>query len=373
MIKLWLIVRKEFALIFRQPAILRMMVLLPVLQLMLLPLAADYEVKNINLQVIDQDYSSNSRSLTRKLEASPYFVLVDAKGDPAIARRNIEQNKADLTLTIPAGFEKDLIRESETTLSIEADAVNGNKASLGVAYANQIIGDYNREIREKLMQLPRFNDFPMIEVRSSFWYNPFINYPLFMVPGILALLVTMVGGLMAALNIVQEKEIGTIEQLNVSPLKRYQFLMGKLIPFWVLGMISVTLGLIVGYLVYGIVPRGSLLTIYFFSAVYLIGALGVGLLLSTLVNNQMQATLFSFFIIMFFVLMGGLYTPIDSMPQWAQILASFNPVTYFIRVLRFIIIKGSAVSDLLVELRTMILFAIVLNVLAVLNYRKRSG
>jgi len=371
--KLRVIVRKEFAQIFRQPAILRMMIIMPILQLILLPLAANYEVKNINLQVIDFDHSTYSTGLIQKLEASPYFELIPVQPNPEQALHQLEQNIADLTLTIPLNFEKDLIRESKSTVNIEADAVNGTKASLGVAYATQIIGDYNREIREKLMQLPRFNEFTMVEVRSSFWYNPLIRYPLFMVPGILALLVTMVGGLMSALNIVLEKELGTIEQLNVSPMKSHEFLLGKLIPFWVLGMLSITLGMLVGFLVYGIVPKGSLWTIYLFSGVYLIGALGVGLLLSTLVDNQMQATLFSFFIIMFFVLMGGLYTPLDSMPDWAQTLASFNPVSYFIRVLRFIVIKGSGLADLLPELRTMILFGVVLNTLAVLNYRKRSA
>ncbi len=371
--KLLIIVQKEFAQIFRQPAILRMIIMMPILQLILIPLAANYEIKNINIQILDFDHSTYSNSLIQKLDASPYFRLVGLPDHPSMASKQIEQNKADLTLTIPGHFEKDLIRESKATVSIEADAVNGQKASLGVAYATQIIGAFNNEIREKWIQMPRLVEFPQIEVRSSMWYNPFIKYPLFMVPGILALLVTMVGGLMSALNIVSEKEIGTIEQLNVSPIKKYQFLLGKLIPFWVLGLVSITLGIIVARIVFGIVPAGSYLTIYFFSAIYLVGALGVGLLLSTLADTQMQVTLISFFIVMFFVLMGGLYTPIDSMPDWAQKLASFNPVSYFIRVMRFIVIKGSGIRDLLPELKAMILFGIILNVLAVWNYRKRTA
>lgn len=370
--KLLVIVRKEFAQIFRQPAILRMMIMMPIVQLILIPLAADYEVRNINLQVIDFDHSTYSQEMIQKLAASPYFRLVSVPDHPDKALHNIEENIADLTITVPHNFEKDLIRENKASVSIEADAVNGTKASLGVTYASQIIGDYNQQIRERLVQMPRFNEMTLIEVNTSFWYNPLIKYPLFMVPGILALLVTMVGGLMSALNIVSEKEIGTIEQLNVSPMKRYQFLLGKLIPFWVLGLVSITLGLLVAYFIYGIVPRGSYFSIYFFSGVYLIGALGVGLLLSTLVDTRMQATLFSFFIVMFFVLMGGLYTPIESMPDWAQTLSSFNPVRYFIRVMRAIVIKGSGIGDLIPELKAMIVFGIVLNTLAVLNYRKRS-
>ncbi|MEO5582758.1 MAG: ABC transporter permease [Saprospiraceae bacterium] len=371
--KLFVIVRKEFAQIFRQTAILRMMILMPILQLILIPLAADYEVKNVNLQIIDFDHSSYSRELIQRLDASPYFRLVATPFVPEIARVNIEQNFADLTLTIPLNFEKDLIRESKSTVAIEADAVNGPKAALGCAYASQIIADFNNEVRDRLMQIPRFSEFTRIEVASSFWYNPFIRYPLFMVPGILALLVTMVGALMSALNIVSEKEAGTMEQLNVTPMKKHQFILGKLIPFWVLGLVSITLGLIVAYFIYGIVPRGSYFTIYFFSAIYLVGALGVGLLLSTFSDTQMQATLISFFIVMFFVLMGGLYTPLDSMPEWAQKLSMINPVSYFIRVMRFIVIKGSGIRDLIPELKAMILFAVVLNTLAVLNYKKRIG
>lgn len=261
--KLLVIVRKEFAQIFRQPAILRMMIMMPIVQLILIPLAADYEVRNINLQVIDFDHSTYSQEMIQKLAASPYFRLVSVPDHPDKALHNIEENIADLTITVPHNFEKDLIRENKASVSIEADAVNGTKASLGVTYASQIIGDYNQQIRERLVQMPRFNEMTLIEVNTSFWYNPLIKYPLFMVPGILALLVTMVGGLMSALNIVSEKEIGTIEQLNVSPMKRYQFLLGKLIPFWVLGLVSITLGLLVAYFIYGIVPRGSYFSIYF--------------------------------------------------------------------------------------------------------------
>ncbi len=366
-------IRKEFRQIFRQPTILRMMIIMPILQLILIPLAADYEVKNVNLQIVDHDHSSYSRELTQKLVASPYFKLVDFPDTDPAAKSNMDQNKADVTLTFPLHFERDLIRENKSTLLLEADAVNGTKASLGVSYASAIIQDYNNDLRNELVQMPRFVDLPQIEIRSSFWYNPFIKYPLFMVPGILALLVTMVGGLMSALNIVSEKEIGTMEQLNVTPMKGYHFLLGKLVPFWVLGLVSITLGLLVAFVIYGIVPRGSYFTIYFFSGVYLIGALGVGLLLSTLAETQMQATLISFFIIMFFVLMGGLYTPLESMPRWAQVLSEFNPVGYFIRVMRFIVIKGSGIRDLWRELRAMILFAVVLNTFAVWNYRKRAA
>ena len=150
-----------------------------------------------------------------------------------------------------------------------------------------------------------------------------------MVPGIMAILITMVGSFLAALNIVAEKEIGTIEQLNVTPLKKHEFILGKPIPFWVLGLISITIGIVVAFLVFGIVPVGSFITIYVFSAVYLLGVLGIGLLVSTISDTQQQATLFAFFFMMIFILLGGLYTPIESMPEWAQWLTKINPPALF--------------------------------------------
>jgi ABC-2 type transport system permease protein len=194
-----------------------------------------------------------------------------------------------------------------------------------------------------------------------------------MVPGILAILVTMVGGFLSALNIVKEKEIGTIEQINVTPIKKYHFILGKLIPFWVLGNVVFTLGLTVSWLIYGIVPEGSLLVLYLFVAVYLLAVLGFGLLISTFCDTQQQAMFIMFFFMMIFILMGGLFTSIDSMPDWAQLVTRFNPVRYLIEVMRMIILKGSEFRDVITHFIIVSVFAVVLNALAVLNYRKTGA
>jgi ABC-2 type transport system permease protein len=199
-----------------------------------------------------------------------------------------------------------------------------------------------------------------------------MNYRFFMVPGILVILITMVGAFLTALNIVKEKEIGTIEQINVTPIRKYQFILGKLIPFWVLGFVVLTIGLLISRIAYGIVPLGSLLTIYIFTGVYLISILGLGLLVSTFANTQQQAMLLSFFMMMIFILLGGLYTSIDSMPQWAQTFTKFNPVTYFIEVMRMVVLKGSSLYDIRLHLLKVLLFGLIFNGLAVWNYRKRS-
>ncbi|MEZ4903787.1 MAG: ABC transporter permease [Spirosomataceae bacterium] len=373
MSNLLFLLQKEFRQIFRNPTILRMILIMPIMQLILIPLAADYEIKQIAISVVDQDRSPAAQKLVQKLTASGYFQLVEYTQSYAQATKTVSEGNTDLILTIPPHFERDLIKLNKAQLHLAADAVNGVRAGLGTAYAAQMIGDFNREIREEWMVLPKFNEMPQIEITSANWFNPHFDYHLFMVPGILAVLVTMVGSFLTALNIVAEKEVGTIEQINVTPLKKHEFILGKLIPFWVLGLVSITLGMVVAFVVFRIVPVGSFLTIYAFSAVYLLGVLGIGLLISTFVDTQQQATLFAFFFMMIFILLGGLYTPIESMPNWAQWIANMNPPSYFIRVIRAVFIKGSAFADLIPDFLAMVGFALLFNGLAVFNYRKRSA
>jgi len=366
------LLQKEFRQIFRNPSIIKIIFMMPLIQLMLLPWAADYEIKDIRISVIDHDHSAYSRQLIDRITASGYFLLQNYAGSYQRALTDIEDDKSDLILEIPASFERNIVKENEGGLYIALNAINGSRASLGGAYLQAIIQEYNRELRQKWIHLPRFDPELNIKVVSTNWFNPLLNYKIFMVPGILVVLVTMVGSFLAALNIVKEKEIGTIEQINVTPVKKYQFILGKLIPFWVLGLIILTLGLIVGWVVYGIIPAGSLFTIYVFAAIYLLAVLGLGLLVSTYSGNQQQAMLISFFLIMIFILLGGLYTSIDSMPYWAQVIAKFNPVTYFIEVMRMVVLKGSGLSDIVPHIFTMLIFAVVLNSWAIINYRKRS-
>jgi len=366
------LLQKEFRQVFRDPAILRIIFVMPIIQLLVLPWAADYEVKNIKLVIIDQDHSDYSRQFISKLTASGYFLLDQYTSSYAIATGEIERDKADIVLQIPGHFEKDLVKENEATLFLAVNAINGSKAVLGAAYLQSIIQDYNNQVREKWIQMPRFSPETNIEVIATNWYNPLMNYKWFMVPGILVVLVTMVGSFLASLNIVKEKEIGTIEQINVTPIKKYHFILGKLIPFWVLGLLILTIGLFISRLAYGIMPLGSFFTIYVFAAVYLAAVLGLGLLVSTYCNSQQQAMLISFFLMMIFILMGGLYTPIESMPVWAQWVTKFNPVSYFIEVMRLVILKGSTLNDIIPQIGTIFLFALVLNTWAVINYRKRA-
>jgi ABC-2 type transport system permease protein len=275
-------------------------------------------------------------------------------------------------LQIPTHFEKNLVKEDEATLFMALNAINGVKANLGGAYLRTIIQDYNREIRMEWIQIPRFSPETQIEVTSSNWFNPLMSYKFFMVPGILVILLTMVGVNLTAINIVKEKEIGTIEQINVTPIKKYHFILGKLIPFWIIGLFVLTIGLTIARLAYGIIPVGSFFTIYVFAAVYLLALLGLGLLISTYSVNQQQSMLLSFFLMMIFILLGGLYTSIDSMPEWAKWITRFNPVSYFIEVMRMVVLKGSSLADIKYHLLAMGGFALAFNGWAVISYRKRS-
>ena len=366
------LLQKEFRQIFRNRAILRIIFVMPMIQLLILPLAADYEVKNIRLCVIDHDHSSYSRQLLSKVTASGYFKLQRYTASWEEAMEEVETDRADLVLEVPAGFERQLVREDETTVLLAINAINGVKANLGGAYLRSILADFNQGVRQQWIQLPRFNPETRIEVTSSNWFNPLMEYKYFMVPGILVILVTMVGSFLTSLNIVREKEVGTIEQINVTPIRKYQFIVGKLIPFWILGLVVLSLGLLIARLVYGISPLGGLLPIYVFSMLYLLAVMGLGLLISTFTATQQQAMLISFFLMMVFILLGGLYTSIDSMPAWARWLTRLNPVSYFIEVMRMVVLKGSGLRDIRPQLLAIAGFAVFFNGWAVLAYRKRS-
>ena len=366
------LLKKEFKQMFRDPAILRLIFLLPVIQLLILPWAADYEIKNINVAIVDHDHSSYSHDLIRKIQYSAYFKLIGTTPSYEKALECIEKETADLLIEIPPGFEKDLVRHSEGHILVAINAVNGAKGGLGGQYINGIIRQFNQQVRLDWVQWPRLNPIPIVDITYSHRYNKSMNYQIFMVPGILGLLLTLVGGFLAALNIVKEKEIGTIEQLNVSPIRKHHFILGKLIPFWILGLVILTIGLGVSYVAYGIVPQGNLMVLYGFAALYLLAVMGFGLLISTYSNTQQQAMLVTFFFMLIFILLSGLYTPIESMPPWAKFIAQLNPVTYLVDVMRMVILKGSTFQQILPHIGIISIFAILLNSWAVLNYRKMT-
>lgn len=366
------LLQKEFRQIFRNRIIVVTIMVLPMVQLLILPQAADYEVKNINLAVVDHDHSAFARQMTDRITASGYFRLQWYGASYEEAFRLIESDKADLILEIPAGFERNLIREDRQQVRVAVNAINGTKAGLGGAYLTQVLQRFNQDTRMEWTVGDGQTGASRIELTVSNWFNPSMNYRYYMVPGILAILVSMVGGFLAALNIVKEKEVGTIEQINVTPIRKHIFIAGKVIPFWILGNVVFTIGLIVAWLVYGIVPAGQLWVLYGFIWIYLLAVLGLGLLISTYSDTQQQAMLIIFFFIMIFILLSGLFTPVKSMPEWAQMIVWFNPLSYLIEVVRMVVLKGSGWADIQPQVIRICAFAVVLNAWAIWNYRKRS-
>jgi ABC-2 type transport system permease protein len=366
------LLRKEFRQIFRNKSLLPILFVLPMVQLLIMPLAANFDIRDVNLVLVDNDHSSYSQQLIAKIGSSGYFHIKGYKASYKDALTLVGEGGADIILEIPAHFERSLVKEGSQKLYMAADAINGMKGSLGGAYLTSVLTDFNDDIRMDWVQPQKFDTQPKIEIVPENWFNPSMNYQFFMVPGILVILVTMVAGFIAALNIVQEKEMGTIEQINVSPIKKWQFIAGKLIPFWLIGMFDFTIGLVIARLVYGIIPVGHLAVLYLFLSVYLTALLGFGLLVSTYSDNQLQAMFVAFFFIMIFILMSGLFTPVENMPGWAKIIAHLTPVTYFIEVMRMIVLKGSGFSDIKTQFFIVAGFAVLLNGWAIFNYRKTS-
>jgi ABC-2 type transport system permease protein len=362
------IIRKEFLQIFRHKVMLPLIFLMPIVQLLILAHAADYEVKNINLHLVDRDLSQYSRRLAGKFQASGNFILASSSFSSPAAFDAIEKGQADLFLEIPAGFQRDLLRHGQASLQLSVDAINGVKAGLASSYAAAIIRDFNAEIRAE--QAGPAAAAPLLTIAASNWFNPELNYFTFMVPGILVLLVTLVGMFLSGMNIVKEKEIGTIEQINVTPIRKYQFIIGKLLPFWIIANVELALGLGVAKLVFHVPFVGSLWLVFAFAGLYLLVVLGLGLLISTVTETQQQAMFIAWFFLIIFILMSGLFTPIESMPAWAQEFTRFNPVAYFVEVMRMVLLKGSGLLDIRQHIFAMLAYALVANGLAAWSYRK---
>ena len=366
------IIQKEFKQIFRNKGMLPIIFVLPLIQLLILSNAASFEVKNIKFSYIDHDNSSASRELVSKFKASTYFNIIQNFASKKEATLEMQKGTVDVILEIPIHFESNLIKEKSTQLSVSINAIDGASAGVTNVYITQIINNYNQTIQTKSSQ---YSDGTMVKPQNivtipSFWYNNTLNYKTFMVPGILVLLVTMLTLFLSSMNIVREKELGTLEQINVTPIKKHQFIIGKLFPFWVLGLVILTVGFIIAKVVFNVPMLGNIGVIYLFTAIYLIVILGIGLYISNHTETQQQAMFIAWFFTVIFILMSGLFTPIESMPQWAQNLTLVNPIRYFVEVMRMVLLKGAGFSDIKIHFLIILGYAVVINSFAVWSYKK---
>lgn len=372
------LIEKEFKQMFRNPLIPRMIVGYPIMVLLVFPWAISFEVKNIKVDVVDHGKSVYSKRLTDKVAASRYFTLHDTPLDYQSAMLNMENGDTDVILEIPASFDKDIVKSRGATVGVAVNSVNGTQGLLGSNYMMQIVNDFSSELRGELMHTmpPRSRaslmNMPHVDIVPQYKYNPELDYKTFMIPGFMVLLLTLICGVLPAMNIVMEKENGTIQQINVTPISRISFILAKLIPFWVVGLIVMIISVSAAYLLYGLWPAGSVVAVLFSAVVFIFSISGLGIIISNYSDTMQQASFLVMFFILILILLGGMFTPVSSMPTWARAIAAVNPFTYLTSTFRMLYLNGSTLADVSRNLLALVSIAVVLNGWAVVSYKKRG-
>ena len=364
--RIFYLAQAEVLHIVRDHILLAQVLVVPVVQLLVLSNAATFEIRNTPIHVVDLDRSTASRGVVNRLAANGHFEIVDDtpsvdRGDEGLLRGTVT-----MVVVIPYGFESALVRTGVGQVQLSVNAEKGSAAGIVQTYASRVLAGYASELSSR-------RGGPRIDVRVRPLYNVTQNYKHYMVPGILVALMTIIGTLLSAQNIAREKELGTLEQLNVTPITRGQFIIAKLLPFWVLGLVELSLGLLVGKLVFGIPMRGSIPLLYGVAGVYLAVALGIGLWISTLVETQQQAMFVTFFIVNIYLLMSGLFTPVDSMAPWVRNVSMINPVRHCVTISRAILRKGAGPAEIAQPFLILLGTAVLVLVFAVGQYRKRAA
>ena len=361
--------------ILRDHILLAQVLVVPVVQLLVLTNAATFEIRNTPIHIVDLDRSPASRGVVNRLAANGHFDIVDTTPSVDVGDDHLLRGTATMIVVIPRHFEESIVRTGVGQVQLSVNAEKGSAAGIVQSYATQVLTDYAASLRpvDNESRIADAGSRPRIDVQARSRYNPTQNYKHYMVPGILVALMTIIGTLLSAQNIAREKELGTLEQLNVTPITRGQFIIAKLLPFWVLGLIELSLGLLVGKLVFGIPMVGNLALLYCVAAVYLAVAAGIGLWISAIVDTQQQAMFVTFFIVNIYLLMSGLFTPIDSMALWVQKVTMINPVRHFVTISRAILMKGAGPSEIAQPFLILLATAAVVLVVAVGQYRKRAA
>ena len=376
--------RAEVLHVVRDRATLVQIIVMPLIQLLILSNVATFAIKQSPVYVVDADRTSTSRGVVRRLGASGLFDVVGQSASPDSADDAILAGRVTMIVTIPHDFERSIVREGSAPIHLDLNAEKGSAAGIVQSYAMRILTSYADELTTEIHPTARSvragepsmapaRGFGRIETRVQDWYNPTLDYKHYMVPGILVALVTMIGTLLTAQNIAREKEMGTLEQLNVTPITKAEFITAKLLPFWVLGLVDLALGLIVGRVVFGVPMHGSLPLLFAAAGIYLVVALAIGLWVSTIVETQQQAMFVTFFILMIYLLMSGLLTPIDSMPHWVQLLSELNPVRHFVTIARAILMKGAGFVEILRPLGILVVYAVAVLAISIRQYSKRTA
>ncbi len=358
---------KEVKLMMRNPFIPRLIVIMPVMVMLIIPLVANLDVRNVSVTVVDNDRTELSRRIMSDMDASDYMSVKTCTDVYEAALQTVEAGGADVVVSIPRDYSRDIISGRKPQLDIKANGVDATKGMLGARYAAQSASTtVTRWMAEQGVAAGVYG----VSVMNL--YNPTLDFRNYMLPALMIILLIIICGFLPTLNLVSEKETGTIEAMNVTPVGRFTFVLSKLIPYWIVGMIVITIGMVVSYLVYGLVPAGSIADVYFAAILFSLVMSGLGVSIANRSATILQSIFVMFAFVMIFQLMGGLFTPVSSMPHWAQCITYFVPTRYFIEIMRSIYLKGATISDLWMQYLSLSAFALVLCLVAAVTYRKRE-
>jgi ABC-2 type transport system permease protein len=325
----------------------------PIMIMCVMPWVMNMEVKNIVVDIVDNDHSTLSQQLVHKVEASHYFIFNGQKASYSEALNEIEHTQADVVLVIPPDYEKDMMNGHMPQVLIAANAVNGTKGSMGSAYLSQIV---NQVEGASVLSL----------------YNKNQNYKVFMIPALMAILMMMLCGFLPALNIVGEKEAGTIEQMNVTPVKKWEFILAKLIPYWLITLFVMSVCFLLAWLIYGITCQGNLLLVYLIAMLLALFWSSFGLIVSNYSDTMQQAIFVMWFFVVCMMLLSGLFTPTRSMPSWAYLTTYINPMHYFVDAIRTVFIRGGDFHSIYHQILALLAIGLFMAAWAVRSYRKNS-
>ena len=371
--QIFFLAQAEVLHIVRDRILLAQTLIVPMVQLLILSNAATFEIRNTPIQIVDFDRSSASRGVVNRLAANGHFDIIDTTPSLDRANERLLDGSIAMAVVIPHDFEKSLMTAGVAPVELSVNGEKGSSAGIVQSYATSVLTEYAAGLSAGRVLMDPASVPPRIEIRARSRYNPTQNYKHYMVPGILVALMTIIGSLLSAQNIAREKELGTLEQLNVTPITRGQFIIAKLLPFWVLGLIELSLGLLIGKLVFDIPMRGSIPMLYGVAAVYLAVAVSIGLWISAMVETQQQAMFVTFFIVNIYLLMSGLFTPIDSMAPWVQTFTLINPVRHFVTISRAILMKGAGAAEIAQPFFILLGTAVLVLTIAVRQSRKRAA
>lgn len=350
----------------RNTFIPKMIVMFPIIIMCVTPWVTNLEIKNIIVSVVDNDHSSISSRLIHRIEASDYFIFAGTERSYEDAMKKIDMCKTDVAVVIPENYERDITNGRLPRILVSANAVNGTKGSMGSAYLANIIND-------NLKEAVHANTAVNKEKLTTFsLYNKGQDYKVFMIPALMAILIVMFCGFLPALNIVGEKENGTIEQINVTPISKSTFIIAKLIPYWIISMIVMTICFLLSWIVYSITPEGNILLLYMLAMLLALTFSGIGLVISNYSRVMQQAMFVMWFVMVCMILLSGLFTPVSSMPDWAICITTINPMKYFIDGMRTVFIKGGTFGNILPQTTALAVFAAAANTLAIYSYKKNG-